>query len=111
MPLALSAPTAEAHPSSAPWPEGHEPTPFQRDVIEAVLRVKSGELATYGEIAEEVGRPGGGQAVSNVLRGVPELPWWRIVPSSGRLYRTHAPTQVPLLEAEGHRFEDRRIVW
>ena len=67
-------------------------------------------MATYGEIAEEVGRPGSGQAVSNVVRAVPDLPWWRIVPSSGRLYRTHAPTQVPLLEQEGHLIDDRRIV-
>jgi methylated-DNA-protein-cysteine methyltransferase-like protein len=29
------------------------------------------------------------------------LPWWRVIPTGGRLYRTHEPTQRPLLEAEG----------
>ena len=36
-----------------------------------------------------------------MLRRVPDLPWWRVVPAGGRLYRTHAPTQAPLLRAEG----------
>jgi methylated-DNA-protein-cysteine methyltransferase-like protein len=69
-----------------------------------------GDLATYADIAEEVGRPGSAQGVANVLRAVPGLPWWRVLPSDGRLYRTHAPTQAPLLEADGHRVVDRRIV-
>ena len=47
----------------------------------------------------------GGQAVANVLRGVPGLPWWRVLPAGGRLYRDLAPVQAPLLEAEGHRVD------
>jgi methylated-DNA-protein-cysteine methyltransferase-like protein len=97
-------------PNAAPWPPDHEPTAFQIAVIEAVRDLARGEIATYGEIAEEVGRAGAGQAVANVLRGVSDLPWWRVVPAEGRLYLSHAPTQAPLLEAEGHRIdEDRRI--
>jgi methylated-DNA-protein-cysteine methyltransferase related protein len=98
-------------PNAAPWPDDHRATPFQYDVVAAVRALRFGELATYAEIAEEVGRPGGAQAVANVLRGVPDLPWWRIVPSDGRLYRTHAPTQRPLLEAEGHQVSgERRVI-
>ena len=41
-------------------------------------------------------------AVANVVRAVPDLPWWRLVPSDGRVYRSHRPTQIPLLRAEGH---------
>jgi methylated-DNA-protein-cysteine methyltransferase-like protein len=99
-----------APPNAAPWPEGHRPTPFQAAVVEAVAALQPGELATYGEIAEEVGRPGSGQAVANVLRAVPDLPWWRVLPADGRLYGSHAPTQAPLLEAEGHCIRGRRIV-
>jgi len=61
-------------------------------------------LAGAGENTREgvrMGVWGAAQAVANVLRRVPDLPWWRVVPTSGRLYRTHAPTQQPLLEAEG----------
>lgn len=97
-------------PNAAPWPEKHAPTPFQQAVVDAVRALQPGDLVTYGELAEELGRPGGGQAVANVLRHAPDLPWWRVVPAEGRLYRTHAPTQAPLLEREGHRVDEHRRV-
>ena len=99
----------------APRPPGghHEPpgtlTDYQRAIAAAVRAIPPGEVLTYGEVAVEAGRPGSAQAVANVLRRVPGLPWWRCVPSSGRLYRTHAPTQQPLLEAEGWTVVDRRL--
>jgi methylated-DNA-protein-cysteine methyltransferase-like protein len=95
-------------PNAAPWPDDHEPTEFQQAVIDAVAALEEGELVTYGELAEELGRPGGGQAVANVLRSVPDLPWWRVVPAEGRLYCSHLPVQGPLLEAEGHTIDEHR---
>ena len=83
-----------------------DPTPFQADVIEVVAALEPGEVATYAEVAEEAGHPGSSQAVSNVLRRVPDLPWWRVIPSTGRLYRTHQPLQVDLLRAEGVEVDD-----
>lgn len=85
-------------------------TPFQRAVADVVRDLGSGEVVTYAEVAAEAGHPGSAQAVANVLRRVPGLPWWRVVPSDGRLYRTHAPTQRPLLEAEGRTVGDDRSV-
>ena len=82
-----------------------EPTAFQRAVVAAVTALPAGEVATYGEIAEEAGYPGSAQAVANVLRRFPDLPWWRVIPASGRLYRTHRPTQRPRLEGEGVTFD------
>jgi methylated-DNA-protein-cysteine methyltransferase related protein len=76
-------------------------TPFQSAVVDLVGGLSAGEVMTYAEVADEIGRPGSGQAVANVLRRVPGLPWWRVIPSTGRLYRTHAPTQAPLLLADG----------
>jgi methylated-DNA-protein-cysteine methyltransferase related protein len=103
--------------SAPPPPPGGEVdpperlTPFQTAVADAVRDLAPGEVVTYGEVALEIGRPGSAQAVANVLRRVPGLPWWRVVPTDGRLYRTHAPTQRPLLEAEGVRVDDdRRVV-
>lgn len=87
-----------------------EPTAFQRAVLEVLRGIPSGEVLTYAEVAAEAGHPGSAQAVANLLRRVPGLPWWRVVPSTGSLYRTHAATQRPLLEAEGIRFDDRRIL-
>jgi len=97
-------------PRARPWPDEHEPTAFQAAVIAAVAGLRPGELATYGEVAEEIGRPGAGQAVANVLRSAPDLPWWRVLPGDGRVYCSHAPTQVPHLEAEGHRVDEHRRV-
>ncbi len=77
------------------------PTEFQRAVIAVVASLRPGDVATYGEVAEEAGHPGSAQAVANVMRQVPDLPWWRVIPSSGRLYRTHRRTQEPLLRADG----------
>jgi methylated-DNA-protein-cysteine methyltransferase-like protein len=104
---------ANAHPAppnAKPWVESHVPTPFQRAVVACVGALRRGDLVTYAEVAEEVGRPGAGQAVANVLRSRPDLPWWRVLPADGRLYRTHAAVQGPLLEAEGHHVDgDRRV--
>jgi methylated-DNA-protein-cysteine methyltransferase-like protein len=78
-----------------------KPTKFQRAVIDVVASLRPGDVVTYAEVAAEAGHPGSAQAVANVLRQVPDLPWWRVIPSSGRLYRTHRPTQEPLLRADG----------
>lgn len=65
---------------------------------------------TYRELAEQIGRPGAAQAVANVLRSAPGLPWWLVVPADYPLYRSHALTQGPLLEAEGHSIDAERHV-
>lgn len=95
-------------------PGGHAEAPasltsFQRHVVAVLDELGPGDLLTYAEVAREAGHPGAGQAVANVLRRVPGLAWWRVLPASGRLYRTHAPVQEPLLEADGHRVVDRRV--
>lgn len=79
-----------------------ELTPFQQHVCEVVRSLRTGELMTYGEVALEAGHPGAGQAVANVLRRVPGLPWWRVLPTDGRLYRQHREAATPMLQAEGH---------
>jgi methylated-DNA-protein-cysteine methyltransferase related protein len=96
---ALSAPLPPRH---QPRPDDHEPTAFQTAVLRAVADLREGDLATYAEVAESAGHPGAGQAVANVLRSALEVPWWRVVPADGRLYRSHRAVQGPLLEAEGH---------
>jgi methylated-DNA-protein-cysteine methyltransferase-like protein len=101
---------APAPPNAEPWPDDHEPTPFQRAVLEAVRALRPGELVSYGDLADEIGRPGAAQAIANVLRCAPDVPWWRVVPADGRLYCSHAPVQAPLLEAEGHRIDELRRV-
>ena len=85
-------------------------TPFQQSVVSLVAALAAGEVVTYADVAAEIGRPGSAQAVANVLRRVPGLPWWRVIPSTGRIYRTHAAVQVPLLRAEGVEVDEDRHV-
>ena len=98
------------HPDAKPWPDDHRPTSFQAAVVAAVEALEPGELVTFAEVADQIGRPGSGQAVANVLRGAPDLPWWRVLPSDGRVYPNLAGAQVPLLRAEGHVVDEHRNV-
>lgn len=98
--------------SVLPLPGGGHPDPperlsaFQQHVVDVVAALEPGDLVTYGEVALEAGHPGAGQAVANVLRRVPGLPWWRVLPAGGRLYRQHRTVATPLLLAEGHRIDE-----
>ena len=63
------------------------------EAVEAAVRaLRPGEVATYGEIAEEAGFPRAARGVGRVLATSEGLPWWRVVAANGRL--------VPGLEQE-----------
>jgi methylated-DNA-protein-cysteine methyltransferase-like protein len=66
-----------------------------------ILALRSGEVATYGEIAEEAGSPRAAQAVGNVLARGEGLPWWRVVNARGGFAPGHEPEQAERLRSEG----------
>jgi methylated-DNA-protein-cysteine methyltransferase-like protein len=66
-----------------------------------IAELRPGEVATYGEIAEEAGNPGAARAVGTVLARSEGLPWWRVVTSKGRLVPGHEAAQARRLRAEG----------
>lgn len=76
----------------------------------ALMRLEPGEVATYGEIAEEAGHPGAARAVGNILADTDGLPWWRIVTSTGRLVPGHEREQARRLRAEGVEVRGKRVV-
>jgi methylated-DNA-protein-cysteine methyltransferase related protein len=84
-------------------------TEFERRVRELVAALGHGEVATYGELAEEAGHPGAARAVGNILAGSEGLPWWRVVSASGRLVRGHEAEQARRLRAEGVVVTDGRV--
>ena len=66
-------------------PEG---TPFMRRVWAELVKVPYGATATYGEIAERIGNPGGSRAVGVANNRNPIaiiIPCHRIIGSSGKL--------------------------
>lgn len=83
---------------------------FERRVCNALARLGPGEVATYGEIAEEAGYPGAARAVGGVLARCDGLPWWRVVTSTGRLVPGHETEHARRLAREGVRVRQGRVV-
>lgn len=83
---------------------------FTARVLAVVAAVPAGELVTYGEVAVEAGRPGAARAVGTIMRrhGA-EVPWWRVVPASGRLATHLVERQAAALQAEGVDVVDGRV--
>ncbi len=94
-------------------------TPFTRSVYALVSAIPSGSVASYGMVAAILGRPRAPRAVGGALSTLPEeldVPWWRVLGSSGRISTSSihhvAQIQRALLEDEGVHFtEGGRIDW
>ncbi|HYI46430.1 MAG TPA: MGMT family protein [Actinomycetota bacterium] len=84
---------------------------FEGRVKRVLKGLRPGELATYGEIAEEAGSPHAARAVGNLLsKSGEDLPWWRVVRADGSLAARHRNEQVQRLESEGIRIKDGRAI-
>jgi methylated-DNA-protein-cysteine methyltransferase-like protein len=83
---------------------------FTEAVVGVLQGLAPGDVTTYGEVAAEAGFPGAARAVGNVLRTVPDLPWWRVVSATGRLVPGHEQRHAELLRAEGVTVRDRRVI-
>lgn len=67
---------------------GESVTPFQRRVYDAMAQIPHGEVASYGEIAREVGSPRAFRAVGQACNRNPlpiVIPCHRVVASDGTL--------------------------
>ncbi|HEY3210946.1 MAG TPA: MGMT family protein [Actinomycetota bacterium] len=84
-------------------------TDFDRRVRAVIAALRPGEVATYGEVAEEAGYPRAARAVGNVLAESEGLPWWRVVSASGRLVPGHEADQARRLRAEGVALAGRHV--
>ena len=74
---------------------------FERAVLEILRSLKSGEVVTYGEVAELAGYPGRARGVGRILAITPEdLPWWRVVGAGGKLRSPDPALQELLLAME-----------
>ncbi len=87
-----------------------DPSVFESEVVKVLSALRPGEIMTYGEVAAEAGFPGAARAVGRVLRNSNNLPWWRIVTSTGRLVPGLEHKHRQLLESEGVMVKDGRIV-
>ena len=83
---------------------------FEDAVIAAVRARGPGEVASYGEGAEEAGFPGAARAGGNVLARAEGLPWWRVVRADGSLVAPHQEEQTRPLKKEGVDVVGGRVV-
>lgn len=85
--------------------------PDRDERIIAVIRsLREGEVVTYGEIAEDAGCAKMSRLVGRLLATVDDdLPWWRVVNSTGRLVPGHEREQIALLASEGVTCADGRV--
>jgi methylated-DNA-[protein]-cysteine S-methyltransferase len=97
--LAASRPTDEARRQLGEYFDGHRQrfelrldrrlmTPFAREVLGATARVPFGEVASYGAVADRIGKPTAARAVGAALGSNPipiVVPCHRVVGASGAL--------------------------
>lgn len=75
-------------------------------IWQVVAAIPAGRVATYGQVAELAGLPGGARQVGRALSGLPagtRLPWQRVVRASGAsaLPGEAAERQLARLRTEG----------
>jgi len=72
--------------------------------------LQPGEVTTYGDIAETAGYPRQSRRVGRLLALTDDdLPWWRVVNSTGRLVPGNEREQTERLHAEGVTVIDGKV--
>ena len=82
---------------------------LHRQILEVIVLIPYGKVASYGQIARLAGLPKHARLVGYVLKHLDkesQIPWYRVINSQGRIRVTHIDEngkniQQDLLEAEG----------
>jgi len=84
-------------------PDPHDPDPqdYVEFVLSAVEAIPPGQVATYGDLAELIGRGGPRQIGTVMSRYGAGVPWWRVVRADGRAAKGLEPTALARLAREG----------
>lgn len=76
------------------------PDEYVELVLDAVERIPSGRVMTYGDVAEYLGRGGPRQVGTVMSRSGAAVPWWRVIRADGRPVRGLEATALERLQAE-----------
>ena len=82
---------------------------LHRQILEVIVLIPYGKVASYGQIARLAGLPKHARLVGYVLKHLDkesQIPWYRVINLQGRIRVTHIDEngkniQQDLLEAEG----------
>ncbi len=81
-----------------------------RQILDVIRSLREGEVVSYGDIAADAGHPRSSRLVGRILAtSDEELPWWRVVNSTGRLVPGNELEQAELLRAEGVTINGGRV--
>lgn len=89
----------------------------RRDILETILRIPRGKVASYSQVAFAAGWPGRARLVARVLGDVPpefgDVPWQRVINAAGRIAIPKSSPghlkQQRLLKTEGVVFLNGRV--
>lgn len=85
-------------------------TDRDRRILDVIRSLAPGEVVSYGEIAADAGYPRQSRRVGSLLAGSDlDLPWWRVVDSTGRLVPGLEVEQTELLHSEGVDVRNGRV--
>ena len=91
-------------------------TDFTRLALEETMRIPYGQTLTYGQVADQIGKPRAARAVGGALARNPltlVIPCHRVLAADGSLHGYSSPggvaTKARLLEWEGCRLHDGRL--
>lgn len=94
--------------SRKPKKEQKEQTVFEKAVYKAVRSIPSGQVRTYKEVADFIGRPKAARAVGNALKKNYDslVPCYRVVLSNNKFgfYNRGREKKAELLKKEGINF-------
>lgn len=88
-----------------------------QQIWKVAKKIPRGKVATYGQVAELAGIPGGARVAGAAMRASKGLPWQRVLGKRGKnragvaiLDPVGAAVQRRLLEAEGVEVTDRGLI-
>jgi methylated-DNA-protein-cysteine methyltransferase related protein len=83
----------------------------ERRIIDVLMALDDGEVTTYGDVAEVAGYPRQSRLVGRILATTEiDVPWWRVVNSTGVLRAGDTRLQTQLLTEENVVVRNARIV-
>ena len=73
----------------------------ERRILDVIRALRPGEVTTYGDVADMAGYPKRSRLVGHILATTDlDVPWWRVVNSTGQLRAHDVPEQAALLRSE-----------
>ncbi len=83
----------------------------ERRIIDVLVSLAEGEVTTYGDVADVAGYPKMSRLVGRIVGHTDvEIPWWRVVNSTGQLRSSDPVEQAAILAEEDVICRNGRVI-